>query len=216
MGFCLVNNVAVAAEFARRRLGRTRTLIVDWDVHHGNGTMHTFYDSDQVLFFSVHQYPHYPGSGRIEETGAATGLGYTVNVPLPPGQGDEEYAAIFQQVLAPIARQYRPELILVSAGFDIARGDPLASMDVTENGFARLTRILRQLAAECCPGQLLFTLEGGYDLRALSNGLSAVLGALAEDSARAASDGHAVPNGETAAVIARVRQALGPYWSSLR
>jgi acetoin utilization deacetylase AcuC-like enzyme len=214
MGFCLINNVAVACEFARRRLGRDRVLIVDWDVHHGNGTMHSFYDTDRVLFFSVHQYPHYPGTGRIEETGSGAGRGHTLNVPLPPGQGDEEYAAIFQQILVPVARQYRPQAILVSAGFDIARGDPLASMGITDRGFAFMTSVLRRLAEECCPGQLVFTLEGGYDPRALADGLSAVLRTLAGEPAADIEPG-TIREG-TRRAIESVRAAHGEFWSSLR
>jgi acetoin utilization deacetylase AcuC-like enzyme len=158
MGFCLFNNVAVGAEYALRRMGLERVLVVDWDVHHGNGTMHSFYGTDRVLFFSVHQYPHYPGTGRIDEIGAGPGKGFTVNVPLPAGQGDEEYAAVFQRILLPIAMEYRPHIILVSAGFDIARGDPLADMQVTPAGFARMTELLLDVSAECCPGRLVFTL----------------------------------------------------------
>ncbi len=140
MGFCLFNNAAVAARCALDRHGLRRVLLVDWDVHHGNGTMHSFYDSREVLYFSVHQYPHYPGTGRVEELGRGEGQGYTVNVPLPGGQGDAEYLAVFRELLRPLALAYRPELILVSAGFDILRDDPLADMRVTEAGVAGLTR----------------------------------------------------------------------------
>ena len=215
MGFCLLNNVAVAAEFARRRLGRDRVLIVDWDVHHGNGTMHSFYDTDGVLFFSVHQYPHYPGTGRMEETGSGAGRGYTLNVPLPPGQGDEEYAALFEQVLLPVARQYRPQLILVSAGFDVARGDPLASMEVTERGFAAMTGVVLRLARECCPSQLVFALEGGYEHSALSNGVSAVLQTLTA-GAPAPAAGPGPIREQTRRAIESARLLHGQFWSALR
>ena len=218
MGFCLFNNVAVASEFALRRCGLDRVLIVDWDVHHGNGTMHSFYDTDRVLYFSVHQYPHYPGTGRIEETGKGRGLGYTVNVPLPPGQGDSEYAAVFEDVLQPVALQYRPQLILVSAGFDIHRDDPLADMQVTAEGFARLTRVLLAVSAACCPGKLVFGLEGGYDLGALAGGVSAVLETLIRGEppreARAAA-GQDQLSRETRAILEEVVSALRPFWKSL-
>ncbi len=230
MGFCLFNNAAVASEYARRRLGLERVLVVDWDVHHGNGTMHSFYESDRVLFFSAHQYPHYPGTGRVDEIGSGPGRGYTVNVPLPPGQGDEEYAAIFEQVLRPITVEYAPQLILVSAGFDIARGDPLGDMEVTPAGFSRMTRVLMDLAAGCCPGRLVFTLEGGYRLDALAGGVSAVLATLAGVSAAAEpspvepalsepapAGGRAVREvrAETRAVIEALRSTLRPFWKGL-
>jgi acetoin utilization deacetylase AcuC-like enzyme len=211
MGFCIFNNVAVGAEYALRRLGLERVLVVDWDVHHGNGTMHSFYGTDRVLFFSTHQYPFYPGTGAMHELGEGEGKGCTVNVPLPPGQGDAEFTAVFQHILMPIALQYRPQMILVSAGFDIARGDPLAEMLVTAEGFARMTRILLDLGAECCPGRLVFTLEGGYSLTGLAGGVSAVLETLVGEGPPATHEG-AVPNEVTADVIHHVRATLRPYW----
>jgi acetoin utilization deacetylase AcuC-like enzyme len=221
MGFCLFNNAAVAAEFALRRLGLRRVLVVDWDVHHGNGTMHSFYESNQVLFFSTHQFPHYPGSGRVQEIGSGRGRGYTVNVPLPPGQGDEEYAAIFDQVLRPIAAEFAPQLILVSAGFDVSRGDPLGDMEVTPAGFSRLTRVLMDLASEYCPGRLVFTLEGGYRLDALAGGVSAVVATLAgARGVQAAGQAESGPATEMSAgapaIIQAVRAELRPFWQSLR
>ena len=216
MGFCLFNNVAVGAEYALRRLGLERVLVVDWDVHHGNGTMHSFYETNRVLFFSAHQYPYYPGTGAIGEIGAGPGKGHTVNVPLPAGQGDEEYAAIFQRILVPIAREYKPQIILVSAGFDIARGDPLADMQVTSAGFARMTELLLDLSAEFCPGRLVFTLEGGYALDSLAGGVSAVLETLVGygTSAPGPASNHGSPNPNQAAatVIDRVLAMLRPFW----
>jgi len=178
-GFCLFNNVAVAAAYALRELGLKRVLIVDWDLHHGNGTQNSFYQTDQVLYFSTHMYPYYPGSGALQEQGSGRGEGYNVNVPLSGGMNDLAYATIFNDVLAPIARQYQPEMIMVSAGYDIYYGDPLGTMAVTEAGFAHLTRVVKNLATELCGGRLLLTLEGGYSLTGLRDGVLASVGELA-------------------------------------
>lgn len=175
MGFCLFNNVALGAHYARRVLGRERILIVDWDLHHGNGTQHSFYRDPRILYFSTHQFPHYPGTGCIHEVGEGPGKGFTVNVPLPPGVGDQGFVAIYRRILIPIVLAYRPELILVSAGFDAHRADPLGGMELSVQGFAYLARILVGLAAECCQGQILFCLEGGYNLGALKEGVLSVL-----------------------------------------
>ena len=174
-GFCLFNNIAIAAHYAIKHLGLERILIVDWDLHHGNGTQHSFYDTDQVLYFSSHQYPYFPGTGSLGETGIGAGEGYTINVPLPGGQDDQAYARIFNELLIPVARAYKPELILVSAGFDISLGDPLGLMSVSNDGFAYLTGVLQTLADELCQGRLVLTLEGGYDLDGLSSGVATVL-----------------------------------------
>lgn len=222
MGFCLFNNVAVGAEYALRRLGLERILVVDWDVHHGNGTMHSFYRSERVLVFSAHQYPYYPGTGAVDEIGSGPGEGFTVNVPLPAGQGDAEYSAVFQRVLLRLALEYRPQMILVSAGFDIARGDPLADMRVTPAGFSAMTSMLLEASAACCPGRLVFTLEGGYALDSLAGGVSAVLGTLvgggtegSTDTGQAGSDSSPSPSAAAAEVIARVRSTLAPWWKAL-
>jgi len=137
---------------------------VDWDLHHGNGTQHAFYSDARVVYFSTHQYPYYPGTGSLQEIGEGQGEGYTINIPLSTGNGDEEYANLFRHILVPIARSFKPELILVSAGFDIHEGDPLGGMNVTETGFARLAQIMLDLANELCKGHLVFTLEGGYNV----------------------------------------------------
>jgi acetoin utilization deacetylase AcuC-like enzyme len=214
MGFCLFNNAGVAARWALERRGLGRVLLVDWDVHHGNGSMHSFYDSAEVLYFSVHQFPHYPGTGRVEELGRGKGQGYTVNVPLPGGQGDVEYLAVFQELLRPLATAYGPELILVSAGFDIHSDDPLADMLVTEAGIAGLTRVLAEVAGECCPGRLAFALEGGYDLPALAAGVAAVLRTLLGEAPPPVPRGE--PDRATREILARLRIQLAPYWPILR
>jgi acetoin utilization deacetylase AcuC-like enzyme len=175
MGFCLFNNIAVAAAHALDAHGMKKVLIVDWDVHHGNGTQHSFYDDPRVLFFSCHRYPFYPGTGSVEEIGAGEGKGYTINVPLPPGCGDDVYESVFSKILMPVAREYKPELILVSAGFDSYYKDPLGGMEVTEEGFARMACQVLSLADELCGGKVVFTLEGGYDLGGLARSVGEVV-----------------------------------------
>ena len=178
MGFCLFNNVAVAAAAAHAR-GLTRVLCIDWDVHHGNGTQRSFWRSPEVLFMSTHQWPFYPGSGHEAEVGQAEGEGFTVNVPLPAGCGDADYAAVFNDLLLPIADSYRPELVLVSAGFDAHRADPLGGMELTEAGFAALCGAVKSVAEKHCQGRLVLTLEGGYDLEALAGSVHACVQVLA-------------------------------------
>lgn len=167
-GFCIFNNVALAARFALEEGGLERVLIVDFDVHHGNGTQDVFYEESSVFYFSTHQYPHYPGTGDWREIGREEGLGYTANVPMPGGVGDEGYRRIFEEFLYPLAERYRPELILVSAGYDAHWDDPLAAMQLSITGYANLARILKEMAGELCQGRLVFTLEGGYQLEVLS------------------------------------------------
>ena len=181
MGFCLFNNIGVGAHYAVEHLGLERVLIIDWDLHHGNGTQHSFYDSSQVLYFSTHSYPYYPGSGGLNEVGVGDGEGYTVNVPLSGGQDDRAFGRIFREILVPIARQYNPDIILVSAGFDTFYADPLGTMAVTEQGFAYMTKVLVDLASEVCGGRLLVALEGGYNLQGLRDGVLAVLAELTGD-----------------------------------
>ena len=207
MGFCLFNNVAVAAAAAHAR-GLSRVLCIDWDVHHGNGTQHSYYARRDLLFCSTHQYPFYPGTGHESETGTGAGEGYTVNVPLPAGCGDGDYAASFADVLLPIADAYRPELVLVSAGFDAHRDDPLAGMQVSEEGFAALCGAVKQIADRHCPGRLVLTLEGGYDLRALSRSVRACIEVLAGAQAPPLR-----PQLVRATRALRdVRAAQAPYW----
>ncbi len=178
MGFCLFNNVALGAHYAIRKKGCKRVLIIDWDLHHGNGTQHSFYNRSDVLYFSTHQFPYYPGTGSLKEVGEGEGEGFTVNCPLSPGVGDEGYAAIFNHLLAPIIVEYDPDIIFVSAGFDTYKDDPLGGMNVTEIGFAYMAKMLVELSEQCCDGRLLFTLEGGYNLNGLKEGVARVLMAI--------------------------------------
>jgi len=181
MGFCLLNNIAVAAAHARAR-GIDRVAIVDFDVHHGNGTQEMFYDDPSVLFVSLHQSPLYPGSGAAEEKGKGDGRGYTVNVPLSPGAGDAVYGAAMERIVAPVLEQYRPGLLLFSAGFDAHRRDPLAQMELSDEGFQTIVR--RALAAIEPGVPVGLTLEGGYDLVGLGGSLGAVLTGLGEGPTR--------------------------------
>ncbi|MGB3904089.1 MAG: histone deacetylase [Anaerolineae bacterium] len=181
MGFCLFNNVAVAAKYALRHKGLSRILIADFDLHHGNSTQDVFYDTGEVFYFSTHQYPYYPGSGHWSDVGRGSGEGFTVNVPLPPGVDDDGYGRIFDEILYPIADRYRPELILVSAGYDAHWADPLGMMQLSVAGYAYLTRVLKEMAEEFCDGRLAFTLEGGYDLQALAHSVAATLQGLLGD-----------------------------------
>lgn len=180
-GFCIFNNVAIGARHVLKVFDLQRILIVDWDLHHGNGTQNSFYDNERVLYFSTHQFPCFPGTGRCSEVGEGRGKGFNVNVPLRAGRGDAEYIEVFSRLLAPVARQYQPELIMVSAGFDIAREDPLGAMEVSKEGFAKLAKIVLSLASEICTGRIVFILEGGYDLGALKNGILAVLSEMLKD-----------------------------------
>ncbi len=179
-GFCIFNNVAVAARKALKDLKLSRVMIVDYDVHHGNGTQDIFYGDRSVLYFSTHQYPHYPGTGSYDETGSVEAKGTKINVPLPPFCGDREYVQIFNEILVPAARRYRPELILVSAGFDGHWMDMLAQMQLTVSGYRKMASILMELAGELCRGRLLFVLEGGYDLKAIAASVEATFEVLLE------------------------------------
>ena len=182
MGFCIFNNVAVAAKLALNKFSLNRVLIVDFDVHHGNGTQDAFYTDPKILYFSTHQYPFYPGTGWMDEIGSGEGKGATVNFPMAAGWGDEEYLRASEEVLVPLARRFQPQLILVSAGFDAHWADELAMMRVSIKGFAQMVMILKELAAELCQGRLVFTLEGGYNLQVIASSIKAVFDLLLGNS----------------------------------
>jgi acetoin utilization deacetylase AcuC-like enzyme len=181
MGFCLFGNVAIAARHAQENHGVDRVVIVDFDVHHGNGTQEMFYEDGRILFFSIHQYPYYPGSGDMDETGHGAGAGKTVNVPFPAGIGDAGYLAAIREVLAPLARQHHPELILLSAGYDAHWMDPLAQHRVSISGYVAMVTEIMALAHEICDGRLVGTLEGGYNLDVLPHAILSTLRTLSGD-----------------------------------
>lgn len=210
MGFCLFNNVAVAAA-AARAAGCDRVAVIDYDVHHGNGTQWMFYEDPSVLYVSLHQFPFYPGTGAATETGRSAGVGATLNVPLEAGAGDGDYDRAMRVLVAPLVRAFNPDVILLSAGYDAHEQDPLGGMVVSTAGFRSMTAQVQQLAATCCDGRLAAVTEGGYDLAALGDGLDATIRQLADAS----------PASETASlgdtsrvdrVIPAVQRAMAPSW----
>jgi len=178
MGFCLFNNIAIAAAHLIEAHGLERVAIVDWDVHHGNGTQHIFESDPRVLFISLHQYPFYPGTGAVDETGSGEGRGKTVNIPLPSGCDDGDYAAAFETIVVPVAQRFEPQFVLISAGFDAHGRDPLGGMRVTADGFSAMADALVDLAARSCGGKLVAVLEGGYSVAALDECTRSVMTSL--------------------------------------
>lgn len=181
MGFCLFNNVAIAAEYAMRSKDCRRVLIIDYDVHHGNGTQWAFYDRSDVFYISTHRYPFYPGTGSEREDGRGMGKGYTLNIPFSGGEGDEEHLSVFEKKVIPVSRDYAPDLILLSAGFDSHRLDPLGGMNVTGAGFAGMTRQILDVAKKVCGGKVVCVLEGGYSLEGLTESVTSVLETMVGD-----------------------------------
>ncbi|MDI7266874.1 MAG: histone deacetylase [Myxococcota bacterium] len=210
-GFCVFNNVAVAAG-ALLAEGVERLLIVDWDVHHGNGTQDIFYRDPRVLFVSLHLWPHYPGSGASDEIGEGPGRGFTANVPLPHGAGNADALVAMERLVEPLAASFRPQRVLASTGFDGHRDDPLGGMRLDEDGFHALGAKLQDIAARTADGRVMMVLEGGYNLRALATSVvAAVRGAIRGDAPRAADAGAAAPR--ATAAVDRTIDALRPFWS---
>lgn len=211
MGFCLFNNVAIAAAHLVKDRGLERVMVVDWDVHHGNGTEDCFYDHDYVLYFSTHQAPFYPGSGQVGATGGLEAKGYNINVPLPGGQGDLDFIRVFEDLLVPVAEQYKPQFILLSGGFDGHKGDPLGGMRITSRGFAAMTQVLMEISQKHCPGCLVMALEGGYNpeaqARAIVQVMEVMQGAGHGQELRRQAQGHPQPDNLKAAMA-----AAGAFW----
>ncbi len=205
MGFCLFNNVAVAAAHAIAEGGVERVLVLDWDVHHGNGTEAIFYSSPQVLYSSIHQSPLYPGTGAATDTGSGEGEGYTVNLPVPPGSGPDEFLSLVQRVVAPLAREWRPGLLCISAGYDAHRDDPLANCELDDAAYWDMSAAMRDLAGELGV-PLLICLEGGYSLGALSRSVVATLDAVSSDGP---------PRDAPTEPAAPYRERLSGFWSGL-
>lgn len=212
MGFCIFNNIAIAAAYAKKKHGLNRILIVDWDLHHGNGTQHAFYNDPAVLFFSSHQFPYYPGSGNYDQAGSGEGEGFTVNAPFPTGFGDDEYIRVYSEILRPVAIEYKPELVLVSAGFDPYIKDPLGGMGVTGEGFGALAAIVRGIAEQTCGGKVLITLEGGYNPSGLREGVRTVLHAFANPLQALTMPAAPAADGVIRNIISHQKR----YWKSLK
>jgi acetoin utilization deacetylase AcuC-like enzyme len=179
MGFCLFNNVAIGARYAQQKYGVGRVAILDWDVHHGNGTQEIFWTDPSVLYVSTHQYPLWPGTGASNEAGEGAGEGFTLNCPMRPGSGEQEFIATFQDRIMPALHKFRPELLMISAGFDAHRDDPLANINLTEQSFAAMTKFASEIAAKYCGERIVSVLEGGYNLHALANSVETHLNVLA-------------------------------------
>lgn len=215
MGFCIFNNIAIAARVLQKKYSLKRIMIIDWDVHHGNSTQHVFEDDPGVLFFSVHQSPAYPGTGSLKEVGRGEGVGYTINAPLPPGCGDEDYLALFQEVVIPVMDEYRPEIFLVSAGQDAYHGDPLASMNLTRQAYARIAGLLKESAEKHAGGKIILFLEGGYNVQGQASIVYNVINTLAAWNLPLEEDRPSLGRrGEK--VIEAVRNLHKQYWKALR
>jgi acetoin utilization deacetylase AcuC-like enzyme len=215
MGFCIFNNNAITSRYAMEKFDISRIFILDWDAHHGNGLEDIFYEDDRVLYTSLHQYPHYPGSGSYREVGDGAGEGYTVNFPFPAFTGEDVYLAAFERVIMPIARQYEPELVLISAGYDGHFNDPLCSMSLTAITFSEMAERLMQLADEFCQGRLLASLEGGYNLMGLAASVNNTIATMAGDSTRVVEETESLgrePTQRGMEIIEATREAMKPYW----
>jgi len=216
-GFCIFNNIAIAAMHAILKHRLKRVMIVDWDLHHGNGTQSIFYKDPRVLYFSAHQYPYYPGTGSMQEIGQGKGEGYTINVPMQSGATDASYVNIFRKILEPVAMEYKPQLVLLSAGFDAYFNDPLGGMRITPDGFAALTRILLDIADKCCKGRFVSVLEGGYNVAGLAKSAKCVLEEMLDENHFSQEKFSALEQDideDTDRLIRQVISIIRPFWKA--
>ena len=216
-GFCIFNNIAIAAMHAILKHRLKRVMIVDWDLHHGNGTQSIFYKDPRVLYFSAHQYPYYPGTGSMQEIGQGKGEGYTINVPMKSGATDASYVNIFRKILEPVALEYKPQLVLLSAGFDAYFNDPLGGMRITPDGFAALTRILLDIADKCCKGRFVSVLEGGYNVAGLAKSAKCVLEEMLDENHFSQEKVSALEQDideDTDRLIRQVTSTIKPFWKA--
>ena len=213
MGFCIFNNIAIAAKYALTNLSLSKVAIVDFDIHHGNGTQNAFWETDEVLYISVHQFPHFPGTGNLTEIGQGKGEGFTVNIPIPSGCGDIEYLRVFNEIIAPVLKQYKPSILLVSAGFDIYDGDPLGGIRVTRECFSKIGEILKRTAHEICHGKIVYVLEGGYSPIGLREGSYRILKTLLEKSPNDSVIQEIQRKKELLPIVENVKTQLKNRWS---
>ena len=216
MGFCIFNNIAVAAHHALRRHGCKRVAIMDWDVHHGNGTQNSFFSTNEVFYLSTHQYPFYPGSGTYNEVGWGDGTGYTLNVPMSPGYGDGDYYHLFEKLITPPLLEYRPDVLLVSAGFDNYLHDPIGGMNVTPGGFEGMLHLLMEVAQACCDGKILLVLEGGYNVNGQTESIKQCLETLQRPVLEHPKYSFLPDQPEMlTSMITRIKNVHQQYWKSL-
>ncbi|RJX25780.1 MAG: histone deacetylase [Dethiobacter sp.] len=216
MGFCIFNNIAIASRYLQKKYGLKRIMIVDWDVHHGNSTQHIFEEEAGVLFFSVHQSPAYPGTGGVREVGRRDGVGYTINAPMPAGCGDEDYLKLFNEIVLPVMDEYKPEMLLVSAGQDAYRGDPLASMNLSLQCYAHLAKLLVKGAEKNTGGKMIFFLEGGYNVDAQASIIYNVLNVISRWNLPLEEDSEIHRSRDGAEAIEAVRAFHKQYWKALQ
>jgi len=213
MGFCFFNNVSIAARYAIKKYGLSKILIIDWDEHHGNGTEHIFYNDPSVLYFSVHRNWSYPATGHADKAGEGSGLGYNINVPLPRRSGDADYEHVFRRILQPVALEYLPELVILSAGFDAHAKDPIGEMNLSTFGFMKLAEIVCEIASSCCGGALVSVLEGGYNQSALAESVLGVLHIMdAWDADKTSLYGQEKPVKVSVSGVNQVSKIHGKYW----